>query len=73
MTQNRCTNNSMTVDEAKDLILEMDDGEWAFSFDSLGMHSYGDTLSNIHSGRDTPCWKVFMLLDYMMRCEAERP
>lgn len=61
-----------TVDDAIKLIKAMDDDEWFFSFDSLGMFNYLDTLSNIRHGIDQPDWKVFTLLDYMQRAVAER-
>ena len=63
----------MNIDEAIKQIKAMDDGEWMFAFDSLGMYQLSDTLSNIQNGRDTDSWRVFALLDYMARCEAERP
>jgi hypothetical protein len=63
----------LTADEAKKLIKKMDDGEWMFAFDSLGFHNYSDTLSAVQLDMPVANWKVFALLDYMQRCEAERP
>ena len=63
----------MNIDEAKAKIRAMDDGEWAYSFDSLGLHQYGDTLSAVQNDLPVANWKVEALLDYMVRCEAERP
>jgi hypothetical protein len=63
----------MSIELAIAAIKKMDDGEWSSAFDSLGFHQYGDTLSAVQNDLPVANWKVIALLDYMRRCEAERP
>jgi hypothetical protein len=60
----------MNIQEAKQRILELDDGQWAIAMDEAGDYHHLDTLSKVQDSNDCANWKVFALLDYMERVSA---
>lgn len=57
----------MNAVEAIEIIKALDDGEWAESFDSLGMWVFLDTLSNVQHDRPTSTKKLVDLAEYMKK------
>ena len=62
----------MTVQEATELVIALDDGEWEEAFDSLGLFNYLDTLQAIKNDMPIAGWKVHALLDYMIKASKQR-